>query len=351
MSEQLNRNRSRARRRRHKRRRNRSRGPLVAGILIGILVLGAVVFLLSGRLFRPAYDQAAIYENTHYAQGIYKGELFAANLCVTDQDKAMDGFSDDTSLHAAGLFDLNKKEVLYAYHLHDRLFPASTTKIMTAYLTLKYGNLDDVVTVSANATDFSWDEQVCNLKTGDQVTLYDLLCGLVLHSGNDCAVAIAEHISGSVEAFADLMNQEAEALGATNTHFVNPHGLHEEDHYTTAYDLYLMFNACVADQRFLDIIAMDSYTGTLTGDDGTVRTEQWLPSNYYSLGEADAPAGVNIFGGKTGTTDEAGSCVILYSQDMENNPYISVVMGADDKTILYDDMTQLLAAGITGGLK
>lgn len=296
-----------------------------------------------------SYDQAAIYENTNYDKSLYRGSLFAEDLCVTDKDVTLSGFSDDSSLHAAGLFDIKNEKVLYAYQLHEKLFPASTTKTMTAYLTLKYGNLDDIVTVSSNATDFAADEQICNLQTGDQVSLYDLLCGLVLHSGNDCAVAIAEHLAGSVEAFADMMNEEARALGATNTHFVNPHGLQDDDHYTTAYDLYLMFNACVQDQRFLDIISLPSYTGELTGADGTYRTEQWMPTNYYSLGEAYAPNGVEIFGGKTGTTDEAGSCVILYSQDLENNPYISIVMGADDKTILYDDMTNLLAAGITNG--
>ena len=80
------------------------------------------------------------------------------------------------------------------------------------------------------------------------------------------------------------MNSEAAALGATGSHFVNPHGLHDENHYTTAYDLYLIFNACMKDQRFVDIISMDSYEGTLTGADGTVRTETWIPSNYYSSG-------------------------------------------------------------------
>lgn len=304
---------------------------------------------ITGCGLGSSYDQAAIYENTNYDKSLYRGSLFAEDLCVTDKDVTLSGFSDDSSLHAAGLFDIKNEKVLYAYQLHEKLFPASTTKTMTAYLTLKYGNLDDIVTVSSNATDFAADEQICNLQTGDQVSLYDLLCGLVLHSGNDCAVAIAEHLAGSVEAFADMMNEEARALGATNTHFVNPHGLQDEDHYTTAYDLYLMFNACVQDQRFLDIISLPSYTGELTGADGTYRTEQWMPTNYYSLGEAYAPNGVEIFGGKTGTTDEAGSCVILYSQDLENNPYISIVMGADDKTILYDDMTNLLAAGITNG--
>ena len=121
------------------------------------------------------------------------------------------------------------------------------------------------------------------------MTLYDLLCGLLLRSGNDCGVAIAEHISGSVEAFAELMNSEAKALGATGSHFVNPHGLHNENHYTTAYDLYLIFNACIQDQRFMDIISMDSYTMNLTGADGTTRTFDVVPTNYYSSGKINAP--------------------------------------------------------------
>ena len=316
---------------------------------LGAAVCLILAFTTTGCGFRPSYDQAAAYEHSNYDKNLYQGSLFAEDLCVTDKDVPLAGFTEDTSLHAAGLFDLKDEEVLYAYQLHEKLFPASTTKVMTAYLTLKYGNLDDIVTVSSDATDFAADEQTCNLRTGDQISLYDVLCGLVLHSGNDCAVAIAEHLGGSVEEFAVMMNREAKALGATNTHFVNPHGLQDEDHYTTAYDLYLMFNACVKDQRFLDIISLPSYTGELTGADGVYRTEQWLPTNYYSLGEAYAPYGVNIFGGKTGTTDEAGSCVILYSQDLENNPYISIVMGANDKTILYDDMTNLLAAGAAGG--
>lgn len=238
--------------------------------------------------------------------------------------------------------------MLYGFRLYDRLYPASTTKIMTAYLALKYGSLDDTVTISEHATDFNWDEVTCGLRAGDQISLYDLLCGLLLRSGNDCGTAIAEHIAGSEEAFAELMNSEARALGATGTHFVNPHGLHDENHYTTAYDLYLIFNACIKDERFVEIISMDSYTGTLTGADGTVREETWAPTNYYSNGTIDAPDGIRVFGGKTGTTDQAGCCVILYSEDMEKHPYISVIMGAEDKNFLYQEMNRLFAAGIEG---
>lgn len=311
------------------------------------ITAAACAALLLGGCAAPS-SAAAQYEQQNYDKSLYKGKMFAADLCVTDTDVPLNGYVTDDTLHAAGLFDLKNEKVLYADRIHEKLFPASTTKVMTAYLVLKYGNLDDMVTVGPNATQFAYDEQVCGLETGDTLTLYDLLCGLVIYSGNDSAVAIAEHLAGSVEAFAGMMNEAANSLGATNTHFVNPHGLHNDEHYTTAYDLYLMFNACAKDQRFMDIISMDSYIGTITSADGTVRTREWYPTNYYSQGLADAPSGVNVFGGKTGTTDEAGSCVILYSQDLQNNPYISIVMGAEDKVILYSDMTAMLAAGISG---
>ena len=178
------------------------------------------------------------------------------------------------------------------------------------------------------------------------LTLYDLLCGLMLQSGNDAGIAIAEHVAGSEEAFVQMMNEEALKLGATGTHFANPHGLQDANHYTTAYDLYLMFNAAVQNDTFREIIELTTYSAAITGADGAQRTEEWKPTNFYAVGDAQAPEGVKVLGGKTGTTDEAGSCLILYSEDLENHPYISIVMGADDKPILYDEMTALLAVGV-----
>lgn len=308
-----------------------------------LLVLCVVLGLfLTGCKKAP---EITSYEKEHYNAALYEGALFAKDLCVTDTDVTLDGYMTNPTLHASGLFDLQDRTVVHADRIFDRIFPASTTKVLTAYVTLKYGNLEDMVTVGPNATGFAADEQVCGLQTGDTVSLYDLLCGLVLHSGNDNAVAIAEHLAGSVEGFADMMNAEARALGATGTHFVNPHGLQDDNHYTTAYDLYLMFDASLKDQRFVDIISMESYVGTLTDTSGVVRTIEWLPTNYYSRGVVAPPDGITVFGGKTGTTNEAGSCVILFSQRGDGKSYISVVMGADEKETLYNEMTALIAAG------
>lgn len=331
-----------------KKRRRKKQRHSVSRIVIPVVCLVAVSLgAVGGIWYHNEYggDPVKEYEASNYDSNLYQGDLFAKDLCVSADNVSLSGFDDESSLHAAGLFNLKNETVEYGYKLYDQLYPASTTKLMTAYLAFKYGNPDDTVTVSDSVANFASDEVVCNLQPGDTLTLHDLLCGLLLRSGNDCGVAIAEHISGSVEAFAELMNQEAKALGATDSHFVNPHGLHNDDHYTTAYDLYLIFNACIKDQRFMDIISMDSYTMNITGADGTARTFDVLPTNYYSLGQIQAPDGIRVFGGKTGTTDEAGCCVILYSEDVEKNPYISVIMGAEDKSFLYQEMNRLLEAG------
>ena len=309
------------------RRRRRRQAVAAAVMIVFVLLIGAGA---AGGfyLWDQSRDYIGAYEKSTYNKALYQGGLFAQDLCVTSGEVSLDGFQPDSSLHAAGLFNLGEEQVVCGYRLFDQLYPASTTKTMTAYLALKYGNPDDLVTVSAHATDFNWDESVAGLVTGDSLTLYDLICGLMLCSGNDCGTAIAEHISG--------------------THFVNPHGLHDDDHYTTAYDLYLIFNAACKDQRFMDIISMSSYTAEITGADGTVRTASWAPTNYYSAGLAAPPEGVRVIGGKTGTTDQAGNCVILYDENTGGTPYISVIMGASDKTLLYDQMNQLFSAGMTG---
>ena len=315
---------------------------MILGILF-IIVIGAFLF----KEYSASNLYLIEYEEETYQRSLYKGDLYAQNLCVTNTDVPLNGFDKDETLHAAGLFDIKHEKVLYADRLFERIYPASTTKVMTAYVAIKYGNLDDIVTVSERATNFAWDEQVCGLQAGEQISLRDLLGGLLLYSGNDTAIAIAEHISGSVEAFVDVMNEEARLLGATGSQFVNPHGLHDLEHYMTAYDLYLIFNAALREQSFVDILSMPSYTATLISSTGVTYTTTWYPTNYYATGNAQAPEGVRVIGGKTGTTDEAGSCLILYNQDLENNPYISVVMGGSTKGVLYENMTRLLGMGIS----
>lgn len=311
-------------------------------ISIFVCVCVAAAFLLTGC--GASEPTVAEFEKENYNSNLYEGHLYAEDLCVSSGDVSIEGFSGDESLHAAALFDVNKHQVDYAYRMHDKLYPASTTKILTALTALNSCSLDEVVTVSgtAAAASFPADASVCGLREGDQLTMEALLYGLLLESGNDSAAVIAEYLGGSIEEFAAMMNAQAKDLQAVNTNFTTPHGLHDENHYTTAYDLYLIFNECIKREEFVDIISVSSYTAEITGADGTVRQEVWEPTSFYARGEAELPYGATVIGGKTGYTGEAGNCLILLNQDDAGNSYISVVMGADSKPLLYEDMSALI---------
>ena len=312
-----------------------------------VTILAATAICTTGCQKEETPDYVTEYEKNTYNKSLYQGAFYADALCVTDTDIPLDGYVGDGNLHAAGLFDLSSRKVLYSQNVFEPLYPASTTKIMTAFVALKYGNLDDIVTVGENALNLEAQSKMCGLKVGDQLSLRDLLNGLLLYSGNDSAVAIAEHISGSTEAFAGLMNEEAAKIGATQSHFLNPHGLHEAEHYTTAYDLYLIFQECLKNETFKEIISQTSYTVTITNPALGTRTLDWPQSNYYSSGRVAEPEGVHVIGGKTGTTDEAGACVVLYEENAAGSPFISVVMGASNHDALYVQTSSLLTAGIT----
>ncbi len=165
---------------------------------------------------------------------------------------------------------------------------------------------------------------------------------MMLKSANDVANLVAEHIGGSVEGFVNLMNETAASIGATNTHFTNPHGLTDPEHYTTAYDMYLILNEAVKYDKFLELIQEQTYTSVYHDKDGNEKKIDLANSNAYLKGEAIAPENVTVVGGKTGTTNAAGNCLILYCRNASGDPYISIILQAKDRTILYTEMTDLL---------
>ena len=328
-------------------RARRARRRLIAGMTLLFLALCVILIgVLAFQFFFREEHRAAEFELEHYNQAYDTVPFTSADLCVAASDIDLPSAPDASAFKAAALFDLKDLQTIYAKNVHERVYPASTTKVMTALVALQNGNLEDVVTVSANAANRASDESVCGLKEGDQLTFEDLLIGLLLQSGNDNAVAIAEHIAGSEEAFVEMMNEEAARLMATNTHFVSPHGLQDDDHYTTAYDLYLIFNEAIKQDKFLEIIQMDSYNAHITHADGTEEDTAWEASNFYARGEAALPTAATVIGGKTGTTQKAGNCLILLAEDEKGDQYVSVIMGAETKDLLYTDMTALIDGGV-----
>ena len=310
-------------------------------IRLAIFLILIVCVILVFGLFFSSNKIVDKYEAKTYSNSVYHSSLFAQDLCVTKEEVVYEDFYRNDEFKGALLFNVDTQEVLYSEHANERLYPASTTKLMTAYLCLKYGDLEEYVSVSEEAINVPSDSSTAQLEAGDTLTLEDLLYSLMLASGNDSANAIAEHISGSIEEFVKLMNNEAKSIGASNTHFENPHGYHDDNHYTTAYDLYLMFNECLKFETFVDIISSKSHDAVITKKDGTSKEETWTQTNQFLNGARSVPDGVSIIGGKTGNTNAAGSCLVQLGQDSTGTSYISIIMGATSMRNLYDNMTFL----------
>lgn len=274
----------------------------------------------------------------------YSLEYLSQDVCVIPKKEQSPKNSDSVMTAGASLIvNDTTDEMLFSRNIYKKMYPASITKIVTALVTLKYANLDDMVTISHNAANITeYGATLCGFKEGDQIKLKRLLYSLLIHSGNDAGIAIAEHVAGSEESFAEMMNQEMKNLGASGSHFTNSHGLHEEQHYTTAYDMYLVFHELLQYDTFLKIINRSSYKAKFKGADGKSKTLQFQSTDRYLIGKASAPKKIKVIGGKTGTTSAAGSCLILYSQDASKQDFISVVLHAEGAESLYLQMNKLL---------
>ena len=271
-----------------------------------------------------------------------KSIFFADNLCVTDGENLNTENVHAYVAMAAGVFDATTKETLYKQDIFKKVYPASTTKIMTLLCAIKHGDLSKTVTCSENIGNIDADSSVAGLHPGDQLTIRQLSYGLMLPSGNDAAIAIAEGVSGSVEAFAELMNEEARSLGATHSHFVNPHGLQDTNHYVTVYDMYLIFNEAIKYQDFTDVIQSPSYLCKYLDKDGNKVEKTWKNTVRYVSGSEDHPSGINVIGGKSGTTGSAKYCLVIYSKNAAEHDIISLVYGADARVNLYLLMREIL---------
>ena len=217
---------------------------------------------------------------------------------------------------AAILIDNKTNRVLYDKNANERMFPASTTKIMTAILVLENCNLDETVTASYDALMSIPEGYVtAEIQGEEQFTVEQLLEMLLVHSANDAANVLAEYVGGSIESFISMMNTKVNELGLTNTHFTNPYGLQEDNHYTTAYDLAEIMQYCIQNDDFRRIAGSVSCSIPATNKSGvrsyTSTNQLILPDspNYYSY----------VTVGKTGFTTEAGRCLVscAYRNDIE----------------------------------
>ena len=263
-----------------------------------------------------------------------------STVCADDVDNEVD-FEDTIEVTASNVSELPKTNSR-RYIVYDRISKsmiigknedvksamASTTKIMTTIVILEKADLNETVTVSAKAGGTGGSR--LGLKRGDKASVRDLLYGLMLRSGNDAAVALAEHVGGSVKGFAELMNEKAIELGLTNTHFVTPHGLDDANHYTTALELAKLTDYAMNNETFAKIV-------------GTKSTTIYINNQSRQINNTNELLGVlnGVVGVKTGFTNNAGRCLVTETK-RNNMDIITIVLGADTKKDRTKDSVNLI---------
>lgn len=303
-------------------------------------------FLLTGCGMASYDTKEPLHIRSTVNLPIVRPSGLAADNVVIPYDSYV--FDDSDMEYEAGLLiNQTKNSVVCAVNPHKRIYPASMTKILTAIVVMEAVergqiSLSDTVVIQKKI-EFNEDNvTILGLEPGDYITVNELMYGLLISSYNDCAVALARYISGSVSSFVDLMNEKAQSLGATNSHFVNPHGLHDNNHYTTPYDLYLIFKDFLQNDTLVAIDSNSTYVLTLYRKDEKIQTEL-TATNAFLSNSFDMPTGYHITGWKTGTTDKAGSCIILeFVKDETGEEYICLVSNAKDHETLYQNVEDML---------
>ena len=227
---------------------------------------------------------------------------------------------------ASLIIEENSGKVIHEENSNIQNYPASVTKILTAILTLENCELTDTVTVSKTAiSNIPSGYVIAPLFIGEQMSVEDLLYALMLKSANDAAYVLAEHVGGSVEGFSEMMNKKAEELGCKNSHFVNPNGIHNSDHYTTAYDMYLIAKYAMKNEKFVKIVS--TYQHTLSATNKYSKNDRIMKNTNTFVNPSSRFYDENVKGIKTGTTLQAGNCLIT-SISKNGFDVITVILGA-----------------------
>lgn len=268
--------------------------------------------------------------------------LIFNNLCFADENLELEDLGDSLSFEVSSnstnepvtnsknivVIDRKTLSILYEKNAYEKVAMASTTKIMTCIVILENCSLDEIVTVSKKSASVSGS--TLGLIVDMKISVQDLLYGLMLRSGNDCAIALAEHLAGSVENFSVLMNEKAKELGLSNTNFITPHGLDDINHYTTAYELSILTDYALKNEQFKSIVSTKSCTISFNGSPRTISNTNELLGNLSG-----------VYGVKTGFTFEAGRCLVSACK-RDTLDIIVVVLGANTKSMRTKDSSNLI---------
>lgn len=315
-------------------------------IILVLLVLFVSIVCIVNNHVKAAYPDvdSATYVIDHLVHQSDNVDFHQEDTIVYHDDRTQaDLFPED---YYALLINESDQTVLAAKNVHQRMYPASMTKMMTAIVVadaIEAGtiSLDDMVEITQNYDLTAEDVAPSQLHRGYTISVKDLLYGLMLESNNYYALYLAEYVGGDIQSFCDRMNQKALELGATNTHFMNPHGLDDPNHYSTAYDMYLIVKEVHNHQILRDIDGFDTYTYTFYDSNGAAIDTESTATNLFVTGEVSLPATFHLESWKTGTTDGAGNCLAMYLTK-DGKDYVVVASSGNSKADLYNSIIRLL---------
>lgn len=316
-------------------------------ILIVALIFFMIVIIVNNSFSDAHTETISMKEVCANAQKEQKNVLYTytGNETVVPKNA-----STNAELFPECLFMLvmneTDHEVIVAKNPHVRIYPASMTKMMTACVVLdaiESGkiSLTDMVTIE-NHYDLTYDDVApFDMSYGSVISVKDLLYGLMIESNNYYALILADYVAGSEDAFVRMMNDKAKSIGATGTHFENPHGLDEEQHFTSPYDTYLILKELASHDIVREIDSFETYEYTYTNGIGETVDMESVPTNAFLLGEASLPSGFTMLSWKTGTTSAAGNCLAMMVEH-QGKQYVLIGSSTESRRALYEAMIRAI---------
>ena len=307
-------------------------------IFVIVLTAGVIIWsIMQSRSFNNPYTQDVDISGDMKGLATTALPGYSSKYAVIPNKEEInaDAFKDST--YATIMVNNETKECIVAHNVHERIYPASMTKLLTGIVVcdaIEAGEIqmDEVIELDHNITFDDSDAVQSALTAGCKISVRNLLTALMLSSYNDYAIVLAERISGSVEKFAERMNEKARSIGATNTHFTNPHGLDDLDHYTTAYDMYLIVNCAAECELLHEIDGYKDYTYTWEDAAGNTWDDTASATNHFISESGTLPSNISIQAWKTGTTTGAGNCLTMQVKinDVSYTMMVSDMISKDD---------------------
>lgn len=306
----------------------------VLALLVAV-VIGVTVFAVSGK------DSEKQNDSPKAQQLVEREEEKVSKIAFTSNSKTVE-ISADSDAKAVILVDLKTKKVIAQRNAHERLYPASTTKIMTLIVAVEnIKNMDDTFTMSYAVTDplYIAGASSAGFLNNEEITMLDLLYGTILPSGADAAMGLALKVAGSEEAFVSLMNEKVKELGLSNTHFTNVSGLHNEENYSTAYDMAVILAAAMENETCYKVLSTYKHTTRVTEQHPQGIS---LSSTLFNHMYGTEPETATILGGKTGYISESGYCIATFGKSNKSgNKYVAVTLGNSSRVPAFSQQINL----------